>query len=128
MAAIAVGLLCCVACIADEKQAGQGRIEGAKPRYVRKKHEAWESRGRIVGIAKQAPEFEVTILNSAKQKVETATVEKTKKGHRVFEVWLAPGRYILVVEAPGYETFDLHDLTVKSGFDLRVDLEFTKAK
>ncbi|MBT3375488.1 MAG: carboxypeptidase regulatory-like domain-containing protein [Lentisphaerae bacterium] len=122
----AVGLFCCVSAWGAERGAARGKVEAAKPRYVSKDHGAWKEKGRIVGIARKAPAFEVTILDSSKQKVKTVAAEALKDGRRAYEVWLAPGTYILFIKAEGYETVDLHDLEVKRGADLRIDLEFTK--
>jgi hypothetical protein len=105
----------------------RGKIEAGKPQYVSKNHEAWKARGRIVGIAKQGPDFKVTILTSEKRKVKTIEAEKLKDGGRAYEVWLEPASYIIVVSAEGYESLDIKNLEVKAGNDLRIDLEFTKA-
>ena len=123
-----VGLFCCRSSTEGEEAEGRGKIEAGKPRYVRKNHEAWQSRGRIVGIAREAPQFTVRILDASKQEVESTTAEKLKDGKRAYEIWLQPGTYILVIEAKGHETLDVHGLKVKRGFDLRVDLEFTGHK
>ena len=120
-----------IACVfnssAGEGDGGKkGKIESGKPRYLVKKHDAWNSKGRIVGISKQTQPFKITILNSAKKHVKAAEVEIQKDGKIVYEVWLKPGTYIMLISAKGYETLDLKNLIVKKGHDLRIDLEFTK--
>lgn len=125
-AALVICFLCSVASSAAEKQGSQlGKIEAGTPRYVSKDHKAWKSRGRIVGIAKEAPDFKVTILTSSKRHVKTAESEKLEDGGRAYEIWLEPGSYILLISAVGYESLDIKNLEVRSGRDLRIDLEFT---
>jgi hypothetical protein len=114
------------AAAAGEKKPHKGKIEAGAPSYASKTHEAWKSKGRIVGIAKEAPEFKVTILDADKKEVATAKVEKTKDGRRVFEVWLAPGTYTAVISAGAYETLEVPNLEVKVQNDLKIDLTFTK--
>jgi len=103
------------------------RIEHGKPQYLPKNNDAWKSKGRIVGISKDGPDFKITILTQEKKEIRTASSEKTKDGQRAYEIWLEPGKYIMVVSATGYESLDISDLEVKSGNDLRIDLEFSKA-
>lgn len=112
---------------AEDKTVQHGKIEAGKPQYVKKDHEAWKSKGRIVGIAKDAPAFTVTILTASKQQVAMASSEELKDGKRAYEIWLEPGTYVMVVSATGYQSLDLKDLKVRKGNDLRIDLEFTKA-
>jgi hypothetical protein len=130
VAAALVGCICCslASTAAEDKSAQSGKIEAAKPRYVSKDQEAWKSQGRIVGIAKLAPGFTVTILTTNKQEVATVKAEPLKEGSRAYEIWLKPGVYIMVVSAGGYESLDIKDLEVKTGNDLRIDLEFSKVK
>ena len=104
--------------------AGSGKIEHGNPQYISKNHEAWKSRGRIVGLARNAPDFNVTILTSSKQVSQKAVSEKLDGGRRAYEVWLNPGEYTLLIDAEGYETLDIHNLEVRAGYDLRIDLEF----
>ena len=112
--------------IPRQSLAESGIIESGLPQYEIKNHENWASKGRIIGIAKNAPDFEVTILTSSKEEVANTVSEKLKDGKKAYEVWLKPGAYILVVKAAGYETTDFHKLEVRAGHDLRIDLEFTK--
>jgi len=106
----------------------RGKIEAGKPRYVRKNHEAWKYRGRIVGIAKEAPEFKLTLLKS-KRVVKKGKSEAEEEGKRAYELeWLRPGTYTLRISADGYKTLELKKLKVKAGYDLRIDLEFTEGK
>jgi hypothetical protein len=124
---VVLGLFCCLSLAGEEQQQVEvGKIEAGKPQYVKKDNEAWKVKGRIVGIAKAGPDFTVTILDSSKQKVKTVSAQKLKKGGRAYEVWLKPGTYILLIQAPGYQSLDLKDLKVKAGFDLKINLEFTK--
>ena len=104
-----------------------GKIESGKPRYLKKSHEAWTAKGRVVGIAKDAPAFTVTILSTAKKQVAKVDAEKLKGTKRAYEIWLEPGTYIILVQAAGFAAYDLHNLVVKKGHDLRIDLEFTAA-
>ena len=104
-----------------------GKIESGKPRYLKKGHEAWAAKGRVVGIAKDAPAFTVTILNTAKKQVAKADAEELKGGKKAYEIWLQPGTYVMLVQAKGFGAYDLHNLVVKKGHDLRIDLEFTAA-
>jgi len=70
----------------------EGTIESGKPRYLQKGLKgAWKNKGRIVGVAKDAPPFEVTAVSAGGRFVEAA-VEKVKEGS-VYEVWLSPGVY-----------------------------------
>ncbi len=82
IAVLLAGLFCCQAATGETKGAGLGKIEAGKPRYVRKDHEAWKSKGRIVGIARETPEFKVRILDTSKQEVKTTTAEKLNDWYR----------------------------------------------
>ena len=104
-------------------QSGQ-KIVAGKPRYYAKNAGAWQSQGRIVGLARSAPDFEVKVLDPSGRVVKTGRAEKLKKGNRAYELWLSPGTYTLLVTAAGYQALDVHNLTVKAKNDLRVDLEF----
>lgn len=130
VAAILVGcfLSSLVSTVAEEKTPQNGKIGAGKPHYVSKNAEAWKTKGRIVGTAKQAPEFKVTVFTSEKRHVKEIESGKEKDGVRAYEVeWLQPGSYIMVVSAVGYQSLELKNLEVKSGNDLRIDIEFTKS-
>ena len=83
-------------------------------------------KGRIIGSAKNAPDFKVTVFTSTIQSVRTVRSEKLDNGSKVYEVQLEPGKYILAVDAKGYETLDIKDLEVRAGQDLELDLKFSK--
>jgi len=104
--------------------AGNGIIEHSNPEYIIKDHDAWKSRGRIVGLARSAPDFTFTILTTSKRVVIKSKSERLEDGGRAYEAWLKPGVYILIVAAKGFETLDIHNLEVRAGYDLRIDLEF----
>jgi len=112
--------------ISGKSLAESGIIESGRPQYIIKNHKNWESKGRIVGIAKNAPDFEVTILTSSKEVYANTVSEKLEDGKKTYEVWLKPGVYILLVKAAGYETTDFHKLEVRAGHDLRIDFEFSE--
>ena len=102
---------------------GVKKIATGKPTYKAKEHEAWQAKGRIVGVVKGCPGCEVKALDAKTKKVvEACTV---KQGGRAYELeWLKPGKYILLVTASGYQTHDVHNLVVKSKNDLHVNIEF----
>ena len=100
------------------------KIVAGKPRYFGKNAGAWQRQGRIVGLARSAPDFEVKVLDSSGRVVKTGQAETLKKASRAYELWLSPGTYTLLVTAAGYQALDVHNLTVKAKNDLRVDLEF----
>lgn len=104
-------------------QSGKPIVAG-KPRYYAKNADAWQSRGRIVGLARSAPDFEVKALDSSGRVVKTGQAETLNRGNRAYELWLSPGTYTLLVTTTGYQALDVHSLTVKAKNDLRVDLEF----
>lgn len=128
MIAVLAGWICCslVTTASETKDTQAGKIEAGKQKYVAKNHQAWKTQGRIVGIAKQAPAFTVTILTSDKKEIKTVKAESLKTGSKAYEIWLKPGTYIMVVKAGGYQCLDINGLKVKKGNDLRIDLEFTK--
>lgn len=99
------------------------KIAAGKPTYSAKDHEAWQAKGRIVGVVKDCPGCEVKALD-AKTKTEVKACTVGQAGGTYELEWLEPGRYILLVTAPGYQAHDVHDLVVKAKNDLRVDLEF----
>jgi len=131
---IVAGLI--VACLAYGSALGgpkqgdspKGKIEAGKPQYLKKDHEAWKERGRIVGIAENAPAFTVAVKQAGSKDAKKVEVEGGKEGRKVFEVWLEPDEYHLRVRARGYEPLTLKGLQVRAGYDLRVDLEFTSAE
>jgi hypothetical protein len=80
-----------------------------------------------VGIAREAPKFQVAALSSRNRVIRRGHVETLKDGGSVYEVWLKPGSYSLRITAQGYAPLVLKELEVKTGHDLRIDLEFTEA-
>lgn len=116
LAALLVGA---VAAAAEE-----GTIEAGRSTYRARPEKYWKGRGRLVGIAKKAPVFEVTVLREGKE-IASQKAEEGKDGTRAYEIWLEPGTYDLRVEAQGYRTLELKGLVVKANHDLRTDLEFT---
>ena len=127
LAAITVvsGLACGLLFAAGETAVNPGMIEAAKPRYVRKTHDTWKDRGRIVGVAKDAPRFiaEARTTNGCVVKLR-----ESAKG-RAYELeWLAPGIYNLRIAAEGFRPLEIGELEVRAGNDLRIDLEFTAAE
>lgn len=110
--------------MSENSWAGSGIIEHSNPEYIFKEHDAWKSRGRIVGLTRNAPDFTFTILTSSKQVVKKSASDRLEDGGRAYEAWLKPGVYILLIEAEGYEPLDIHNLKVRAGYDLRIDLEF----
>lgn len=99
------------------------KIRAGKPTYKAKDHEAWQAKGRIVGVVKACPGCEVKALDAKTKKTVKACV--VKQGASTYEIeWLKPGKYILLITASGYEAHDVHRLVVKAKNDLRVDLEF----
>ena len=107
-----------------------GKIAAGKSQVLAKDAAAWQTKGRVVGVAKTGPQFTITVvfpaaLQRANQVVEA---EKTKVGNYVYEIWLDPGVYQLTIAAPGYSPLELKGLEVRAGGDLRTDLEFTPAK
>ncbi len=43
-------------------------------------------------------------------------------------MWLDPGTYRMVVSAADYLTLEIKEIEVRKGSDLRIDLEFSKAR
>lgn len=103
-----------------------GVIEHDNHRYIIREMDALEGRGRITGRAKHAPDFIVTFLTSMIQPVRIVKSEKLGNGSKIYEVLLEPGKYILTVDAEGYETLDIKDLEVRPGQDLELNLKFSK--
>jgi len=102
---------------------GAKKIAAGKPAYKAKDHKAWRTKGRIVGVVKDCPGCEVKALDAKTKKAVKS--HKVKRGAKSYELeWLRPGKYILLVTAPGYEAHDVHNLVVKAKNDLHVDLEF----
>jgi len=103
----------------------KGTIKAAKPRYhAKKNHPAWRHKGRIVGVAKDAPAFTVTLRQSSGHGASELGVERGSKGFSVFEPWLEPGKYHLEIQAEGYKPLTLRDLEVRADHDLAIELEF----
>ena len=127
LAAIAVvsGLLCGMLFAADGTVEDPGKIEASEPRYVPKTHDAWKERGRIVGVAKDAPRFVVEVRTADGCVVKLK--EKEKGGAYELE-WLTPGVYTLRIVAEGFRPLEIKELEVRAGNDLRIDLEFTAAQ
>ena len=102
-----------------------GVIEAGKPAYKPRTHEAWKTKGRIVGRVRNAPVCEIDALDS---RGKTAKSTRLKQGSLAYELeWLAPGTYTLRVSAKGYKTLTLKGLRVKAKNDLFVNLEFLAA-
>lgn len=108
---------------ADAADRGSKKIVAGKPTYKAKSHEAWQDKGRVVGIVRDCPGCEVKALDAkTKKAVKSFAV---KRGGKVYELqWLQPGEYILLVTADGYEALDVHGLVVKAKHDLHVNIEF----
>jgi len=47
---------------------------------VKKEHEAWKTQERLIRIAKEGPEFTVTVLTLDKREVKTVQAALTKDG------------------------------------------------
>jgi len=106
--------------------AGKGRIEAGKPSYQMHGEEGeWKGRGRIVGMVRKGPRFEITVTDAFGRAAKEVESESLEDGKKAYEVWLAPGRYNVRIDAKGYKPLDLKNLQVKSGTDLRIDLEFS---
>ena len=103
-----------------------GVIEHSDHKYSATKAAELNGKGRITGKAKNAPDFKVTVLTATIQPVSTVESEKLRNGSKSYEVQLEPGKYILAVNAEGYETLDIKDLEVLAGQDLELDLKFSK--
>lgn len=103
-----------------------GVIEHGNYKYTVGDMAGLTGKGRITGTAKNAPDFKVTVLTSTIQSVSTVISEKLDNGSKAYEVLLEPGKYILAVDAEGYETLDIPDLEVRTGQDLELDLKFSK--
>lgn len=121
-----MGFLCCaISANADDKK---GTIKSGKPVYRVKAQDEWNTKGRIIGFAQKIIAFKITIHNAEKKLVKAAEVEMEKKGKTAYAVWLAPGRYTMKISAKGYKNLDLKNVLVKKGHDVKIDLEFIKAK
>ena len=120
--AVMSGLVCGRLLAAGPTARQPGKIESAKPRYVPKDHEAWKDKGRIVGVGKDAPRFVVELQTADGGVVKLG--EKGKGGAYELE-WLTPGIYNLRITAEGFRPLEIRELEVKTGHDLRIDLEFT---
>ncbi len=101
-------------------------IEHGDYKYTVRDMAELNGKGRITGRTKNAPDFKVTVLTSTIQSVRTVESKKLDNGSKVFEVQLEPGKYMLTVDAEGYETLDIKDLEVLAGQDLELDLKFSK--
>lgn len=99
-----------------------GVIEAGKARHVRKDHEAWKERGRIVGLAKQAPQFTLELRDSDGS---VAKLAQCAAGAYELE-WLEPGHYTMRVTAEGFVPREIEGIEVKAGHDVRIDLEFSR--
>ncbi len=112
--------------IAETSWTHDGVIEHGDHSYTVIDTAELNGKGRITGMAKNAPDFKVTILTSTIQSVSTVGSEKLDNGSSAYEVQLEPGKYILTVAAEGYQTLDIKDLEVRIGQDLKLDLKFSK--
>ncbi|MDP6507142.1 MAG: FecR domain-containing protein, partial [Planctomycetota bacterium] len=104
--------------------AGDGvkTIAHGKPALRPKTHKAWKDKGRIVGLVRNSPGFEVAALDAKGKVVASA---KLKQNAEAYELeWLQPGVYTLKVSAKGYQSLVMKALEVKARNDLRIDLEF----
>ncbi len=98
------------------------KIKVTKPTYRPKDHEAWRTRGRIVGRLRNSPVCEIDVLNSSGKIVKSTRVHA---GAGAYELeWLAPGAYTLRISVKGCRPLALQGLQVKARHDLFVDLEF----
>lgn len=112
--------------ISETSWTQNGAIEHGDHKYTVRDMAELNGKGRIIGSAKNAPDFKVTVFTSTIQSVRTVRSEKLDNGSKVYEVQLEPGKYILAVDAKGYETLDIKDLEVRAGQDLELDLKFSK--
>ena len=111
-------------CLAVGAEQSVGKIEAGKPKYADKPQDAWQGRGRIVGVTRDAPAFTVTVLDAQGKEVKKAQVAA---GGKAYEVeWLVPGVYTMRVSAEGFAPLTLEKLEVRANADLRIDLEFTR--
>jgi len=112
--------------IAETSWTHNAAIEHSDHKYTVTDMAELNGKGRITGMAKNAPDFKVTVLTSTIQSVRTVGSEKLDNGSKVYEVQLEPGTYMLAVDAEGYETLVIKNLEVRAGQDLELDLKFSK--
>jgi hypothetical protein len=104
-----------------------GKIEAGKPTYAEKAKEFWKDKGRVAGMARNAPAFTVTAFDALGKQVKSDEAEAAKDGTRAYELqWLEPGEYTLKVTAEGCNPLELPKLEIRPNQDLRIFLEFTK--
>ena len=112
--------------LSETSWSNDGLIKHSEHTYSSTKIAELNGKGRITIKAKNAPDFKVTVLTSTIQPVNTVGSEKLSNGSKAFEIQLEPGKYILAVDAEGYETLDIKDLEVLPGQDLVLDIKFSK--
>lgn len=103
-----------------------GVIQHSSQKYTVRETAGSQGKGRITGIAKNAPDFKITVYTPAIRPVKTINSKTLDNGSKAYEVHLKPGTYILTVDAEGYAALDIKDLEVRAGEDLELDLKFSR--
>lgn len=101
-------------------------IEHKKPKYIKRKSDAWREGGRLIGEVKNTPDsFTIKVRNVGTDKViytythpARLTIYQTKR--------IPPGTYDLVVESSGYQPYTIRKISIKARMDCMVNLIFGK--
>ena len=99
-------------------------IEHKKPKYIKRKSDAWKEGGRIIGEIKHSPEtFTIKVTRAGTSKViytythpAELSIYQTKR--------LPPGTYDLTIDAKGFSPHKISKIKIKARRDCMLNLIF----
>jgi hypothetical protein len=103
-----------------------GKIKSQNTKYLRNKK--LKGKGRIIGLAKKAPEFEIEVSRAGKKGTKTFSAKEFKDGDMFYEILLKKGTYNLKIISSGFKPIKIKGVRVKANYDIRIDLSFTYKK
>jgi len=124
-AALAAGMAALAPLPAQDYHNRQYReVEPEKPVYLARKHEAWQTRSRVVGVIHHPPaQFVIEYINPAT--LQAVRTETHSGALSVYESgWLAIGTYDLVIKAEGFLDQRIAGVKLKPGSDCVINLIF----
>ena len=99
-------------------------IENKKPKYIKRKSDAWKEGGRLIGEVKHSPEsFTIKIKRAGTSKIiytythpAELSIYQTKR--------LPPGTYDLEIDAKGFTPHHIKNIKIKARRDCMLNLIF----
>jgi hypothetical protein len=119
-------LLLAAVFLTAERHGNFQEMDSRKPRYIKRKSDAWKEGGRIIGEIKYPPDsFTIKVMH-----VGTKNVIYTYKHPAALSVYrtkrLPPGTYDLLIESGIFVPYRINNVKIKARSDCLINLIFNK--